>query len=203
MAVLGEGKFTYEVSGDDWGALPEGWTYNEATAVSVDSKDNVYVFNRGGHSMIVFNPEGKLIRSWGEGVFNSPHGVTVGPDDTVWCADNSDHTVRHFTAEGKLLLTLGTADKPALPMSGEPFNGPTHLAVDPIDGYLYVTDGYTNAVVHKYTPDGKHVTAWGESGTDPGQFNTVHNIATDREGWIYVADRDNRRIQVFDRNGKV
>jgi hypothetical protein len=203
MATLGSGRFTYEVSGENWGAIPEDWTYKEATAVSVDSKDNVYVFNRGGHSMIVFDSEGNILRSWGEGVFSSPHGVTIGPDDSVYCADNGDHTVRKLTTEGKLLTTLGSADRPALPMSGEPFNGPTHLAVDPRNGDLYVSDGYTNARVHKYTPDGKHLLSWGESGTDPGQFNIVHNIATDKEGWVYVADRENRRVQVFDPKGRL
>jgi DNA-binding beta-propeller fold protein YncE len=87
-------------------------------------------------------------------------------------------------------------------MSGDPFNRCTHVAIDPRNGDFYVSDGYGNARVHKYTPNGKLLLSWGESGTDPGQFNIVHNIATDKDGWVYVADRENHRIQVFDPNGK-
>ena len=202
MAIIGSGEYTYQVSGEDWGTLPDGWTYKEATAVAVDARDNVYVFNRGNHPVIVFDRDGKFLRSWGEGIFTNPHGVAVGPDDTVFCVDASDHTVRKYTTEGKLLMTIGTEGKGAPPMSGDPFSLPTHVAVDPRNGDLYVADGYSNARVHKYTPDGRLLFSWGESGTNPGQFNVVHNIATDLDGWLYVADRENRRIQVFDPNGK-
>ena len=202
MALLGSAEFTYEVSGEDWGSLPNGWTYKEATAVAVDSRDNVYVFNRGGHPIIVYDRDGNFLRSWGDETFTNPHGVAVGPDDATYCADTGDHTVRKFTPDGKLLMTLGTKDRPAPEMSGDPFNKPTHLAVDPRNGDLYVSDGYGNARVHKYSSDGRLLSSWGDSGTDPGQFNTVHNVAVDRDGWVYIADRDNRRVQVFDSNGR-
>ena len=100
-----------------------------------------------------------------------------------------------------MLLTIGIPDKPAPYMSGEPFNRCTHTALSP-KGEIYVSDGYGNACVHKYTPDGKLMKTWGEPGTDPGQFNIVHNIAADADGWVYVADRENHRVQVFDGNGK-
>lgn len=202
MVSLGSGSFTYEVSGKNWGNMPEDWTYKEATAVAVDSKDNVYVFNRGTHPMIVFDPGGNVVRTWGDGIFTNPHGVTIGPDDSVYCVDNFDHTVRKFTPDGKLLMTLGAENQHSPAMSGIPFNEPTHLAVDSQTGELYVADGYANARVHKFSPDGRLLFSWGESGTDPGQFNIVHNIVTDKEGWVYVADRENHRIQVFDSNGK-
>ena len=201
MAIIGEGSFTYEASGDNWGDLPEGWNYKEATAVAVDSKDLVYVFNRGTCPMVVFNPDGSVARTWGDGVFKLPHGVSVGPDDSIYCVDNGDSTVRKFTPEGKLLMTLGTPNSPALKMSGKPFSVPTHLAVDKRNGELFVADGYSNARVHRYTPDGKYLTSWGESGTGEGQFNIVHNIDTDSDGWVYVADRENRRVQVFSPDG--
>ena len=201
MALLGSGRFSYEVSGEDWGNLPEGWSYIEATAVAVDSTDNVYVFNRGEHPMLVFDRDGNLLRSWGEGVFTSAHGVAVGPDGSVYCVDNGDHTVRRFTPEGKLLMTLGVKGRSAPAMSGDPFSTPCHLAVDWRTGELYVADGYSNARIHKYSPDGRLLFSWGESGTDEGQFNIVHNIATDGDGWVYVADRENHRIQVFDSKG--
>ena len=202
MVTLGNENYSYETSGEDWGNLPENWTYKEATAVAVDEKDNVYVFNRGTHPMVVLDADGNVLRTWGDGIFGTPHGVTIGPDGMVYCVDNGDHTVRKFTPEGKLLLTLGDANKPSPAMSGIPFNLPTHSAVDPRDGGLYVTDGYANARVHKFSPDGKRLFSWGESGTGPGQFNIVHNIVVDKDGWVYIADRENHRIQVFDPNGK-
>ena len=201
MALLGGGRFTYEVSGENWGNLPEGWRYVEATALALDSHDNVHVFNRGTHPMIVLNPDGDVLRTWGEGVFSNAHGVAIGPDDSVYCVDNGDHTVRKFSSEGKLLMTIGVPNKPAPVLSGEPFSQPTHVAVDQRNGDLFVSDGYENARVHKYSPDGQYLFSWGESGTDEGQFSLPHNITTDRDGWVYVADRENQRIQIFDSNG--
>ena len=202
MTILGSGELRYETTGQDWGELPDGWTYKEATAVAVDSNDNVHVFNRGGHPVIVYDSNGVFLRSWGEGVFTNPHGIAIGPDDAVYLADTGDHTVRKFSSDGTLLMTLGNKDRPAAAMSGDPFNKPTHLGVDPRNGNLYVADGYSNARVHKYSPDGGHLLSWGDSGTDPGEFNIVHNVDVDQDGWVYVADRENHRVQVFDSNGK-
>ena len=200
--TLGDGDFRYVVSGEDWGSIPDGWTYKEATSVDINSKDQVYVFNRGTCPMIVFDTEGNVIDTWGEGVFANPHAVTIAPDDTVFCVDNGDSTVRKFTAGGKLLMTLGVAHKPAPKMSGKPFSVPAHVAIDDRTGEFYVADGYSNARVHKYTPDGDYLFSWGESGTGEGQFNIVHNITTDSEGMVYVADRENHRIQIFNPDGK-
>ncbi|MCH7653333.1 MAG: hypothetical protein IIB14_06605, partial [Chloroflexi bacterium] len=202
MVLLGSGEFTYEVSGEDWGVLPEGATLKEATAVDVDANDNVYVFNRGEHPVIVLDRGGGFLRSWGEGIFETPHGAAIGADESVFLIDSGDHTVRKFSLDGRLLLTLGEVGKPSGRLSGDPFNGPTHVAVHPGNGNVYVSDGYSNARVHEFTPDGGLVKSWGESGTDPGQFNTVHNLAVDRDGWVYVADRENHRVQVFDSNGR-
>ena len=201
MVELGTAEYTYEIA-EGWGKLPDGWSFKEAAAVGVDSKDNVYVFNRGEHPVIVFDREGNFLRSWGEGIFPRAHGVTMGPDDTIFLTDDGDHTMRHCTLDGKVLMTLGISGKPAPFMSGDPFNRCTHLAIDPSNGDLFISDGYGNARVHKYSPNGKLLMSWGESGTGPGQFNIAHNIATDKDGWVYVADRENQRIQVFDRNGK-
>ncbi|MFP6634329.1 MAG: peptidyl-alpha-hydroxyglycine alpha-amidating lyase family protein [Dehalococcoidia bacterium] len=201
MVELGTAEYTYEVA-EGWGKLPDGWSFKEAAAVGVDSKDNVYVFNRGEHPVIIFDREGNFLSSWGEGVFPRAHGVTMGPDDTIFLTDDGDHTMRHCTLDGKVLMTLGISGKPAPFMSGNPFNRCTHLAIDPSNGDFFISDGYGNARVHKYSPDGKLLLSWGESGTGPGQFNIAHNIATDKDGWVYVADRENQRMQVFDRNGK-
>ena len=201
MVELGTAGYTYEVA-EGWGKLPDGWSFKEAAAVGVDSKDNVYVFNRGEHPVIIFDREGNFLSSWGEGGFPRAHGVTMGPDDTIFLTDDGDHTMRHCTLDGKVLMTLGISGKPAPFMSGDPFNRCTHLAIDPSNGDFFISDGYGNARVRKYSPDGKLLLSWGESGTGPGQFNIAHNIATDKDGWVYVADRENQRMQVFDRNGK-
>ena len=187
---------------EGWGKLPEGWRYVEAAGVAVDSKDHVYVFNRGEHPLIVFDREGNFLRSWGEGLVGRAHGITIGPDDEVWLTDDGNHTIRKFTPEGKLLLTIGDSDKPATLQSGKPFNRPTHVALSPLTGDLFISDGYGNSRVHKYDPKGRPLFSWGEPGTDPGCFNLPHNIATDAEGLVYVADRENHRVQVFDAEGR-
>jgi DNA-binding beta-propeller fold protein YncE len=185
-----------------WGKLPDGWRYVEAAGVAVDSKDNVYVFNRGEHPLIGFDRDGNFLRSWGEGLMKRPHGITMGPDDDVWLTDDGNHTIRKFTVDGKLLLTIGEPDRPAPLESGRPFNRPTHVALSPTTGDLFISDGYGNSRVHKYDPKGRHLVSWGEPGTDPGCFNIPHNIATDVEGQMYVADRENHRIQIFDAGGR-
>ncbi|MBV8736780.1 MAG: hypothetical protein JO007_05890 [Alphaproteobacteria bacterium] len=201
MAVeLGSGRYTFVVR-DTWAKLPEEIVLGDVAAVGVDRNDRVYAFNRGEHPIAVFDAEGNLLRSWGEGVFTRPHGVHMGPDDTIWLTDDGDHTVRHCTFDGKVLMTLGIPGEPKPYMSGEPFHRCTHTALSP-RGDLYVSDGYGNARIHKFTPDGKLLMSWGEPGTDPGQFNVPHNICCDPDGWVYVADRENHRVQIFDGNGK-
>jgi hypothetical protein len=199
--ILGKGQYRYQVL-DGWGELPPGMTYGEAAAVCIDSKDNVYVFTRGAHPVIVFDRDGKFLRSWGQDIgFTNAHGAAIGPDDMLYLTDDHGHTVRKCTPDGRLLMTIGTPKVPAPAFSGDPFNRCTHTALSP-QGDIYVSDGYQNARVHKFSPDGKLRFSWGEPGTDPGQFNLVHNIACDDEGWVYVADRENHRVQVFDGNGK-
>jgi DNA-binding beta-propeller fold protein YncE len=185
-----------------WGKLPDGMSFVEATAVAVDRKDNVLVYNRGAHPVIVLDRDGKFLRSWGEGLTSRAHGITIGPDDSVWLTDDGNHTIRQFMPEGKLLLTIGDPDKPSQAHGGKPFNRPTHVAFCPQTGDIYVSDGYGNSRVHKYDPKGRLLLSWGEPGTDPGCFNIPHNIATDAEGLVYVADRENHRVQVFDRQGR-
>ena len=202
MTVIGGAGFEYDASEENFGELPDGWGYREAAGVAVDASDNVYVFNRDEHPVIVYDRNGKFLRSWGEGVFGNPHGIATGPNETIFCIDAGDHTVRKFTQDGKLLMTIGTANKPAGRLSGEPFRNPTHLAVDWATGELYVSDGYSNARVHKYDPNGNHLLSWGQSGTGPGEFNTVHNVATDKDGLVYIADRENHRVQVFTSAGR-
>ena len=198
--ILGQGEHRYRVV-ENWAKLPDGWEFKDVGSVAVDSKDRVYVFNRGDHPMMVFDREGNFIKSWGEGSFPRAHGLHIDQDDNLYCTDDGGHFVRKCTVDGKVLLELGVPGKPTPFMSGLPFHRCTHTALSP-KGDIYVSDGYGNACVHKYSPDGKLIKSWGEPGTGPGQFNLVHNIAADDDGWIYVADRENHRVQVFDGNGK-
>ncbi len=198
--ILGSGEHRYRVV-DDWARLPDGWQLMDVAAVAVDSKDQVYVFNRGEHPMIVFDRFGNFLRSWGETLFSRAHGLHIGPDDMLYATDDGDHTVRKLTPEGKMVMEIGVPGKAAPFMSNQPFHRCTHTALCP-DNHIFVSDGYGNACVHKYSPDGKLVKTFGEPGTGPGQFNLVHNIVADDDGWIYVADRENHRVQVFNTEGK-
>ncbi len=208
---VGSGAFRFSVQAG-WEQLPSGYSFVEVAGVDTDSAGNVFVFNRGKHPVIVFDRQGKYLRSWGEGVFSRPHGITIGPDDAVYCTDDMDHTVRKFTPDGRPLLTLGTSgrhsdtgartvDYRTIERSGPPFNFPTNLALSP-GGEMFVADGYGNARVHRFSPDGRLIASWGEPGAGPGQFHVPHGIAVDRHGTVYVADRENSRLQLFTSEGQ-
>ena len=196
----------------DWGKLPSGWSYYEATSVAVDSQDRVYVFNRGEHPVIVFDHEGNFIGSWGEGEFQRPHGIWIDQEDHLYLSDDQDHTVKKFTAEGTHLMTLGESGKPSdtgcdstdyrqIQRPGGPFNQPTNVATAR-DGTIFVSDGYGNCCVHKYTPQGEHLLSWGTPGSGPGEFYLPHGIAVDRQDRVFVADRENSRLQIFSAAGE-
>ena len=198
--IFGAGEYTYRAV-EGWAKWPEDWNLHDVAAVGVDRNDNVYAFHRGDHPMVVFDRNGNVLRTWGEGTFKRAHGVHMAPDETIYLTDDADHTVRRCTLDGKVLLTIGIPGTPAPFMSGEPFRQCTHTALSP-KGEIYVSDGYGNARVHKYTDNGKLVLSWGQPGAGPGEFNLPHNIACDADGWVYVADRENHRVQVFDGNGR-
>ncbi|MEJ1231013.1 MAG: hypothetical protein WDM88_10920 [Galbitalea sp.] len=181
--TLGSGEYSYEAN-EVWGQLPDGWVLGEVAAVAVDRADRVYVFHRGEHPLLVFERDGTFVRSWGEGIFTHPHGLHIAPDDTIYCTDDGDHSVRRFTLDGTLLLTLGMPGTPAPFQSGNPFNRCTHTALAP-NGDIYVSDGYGNARVHRFSPDGRLLNSWGTAGTAPGEFNFPHNVLCDADGWVY------------------
>lgn len=205
-AIVGQGAFTYRAC-DRWQQLPDGWNLVEVAGVATDAAGNVFVFNRGEHPVIVFDRQGRFLRSWGEGKFTRPHGITIGPDDAVYCVDDADHTVRKYSSEGRLLLTLGTSgrrsdtgattvDYRTIHQAGPPFNLPTNVAIAP-NGEMYVADGYGNARVHRFAPDGRLLASWGTPGSGAGEFHVPHGIAVDADGTVYVADRENSRVQRF------
>jgi DNA-binding beta-propeller fold protein YncE len=202
--------FRYRVD-DRWAKFPANGADGEAVAIACDRRDRVFVFLRGPRPVQVFEPDGTFIAAWGEGLFTRPHGIFIGPDDTVYCTDDCGHTVRAFTTEGRLLLTLGTSGQPSdtgatsidyrtIRRAGPPFHYPTNLAVGP-SGDLYVSDGYGNARVHRFAPDGRLLQSWGEPGRGLSQFQVPHGLALDRDGTVYVADRENSRIQIFTGDG--
>jgi len=218
--IVGSGKYTYRVN-EEWQRPPAGLEVR-ACAVSVDSQDRVYCFNRNAeHPVVIFDRDGNFLSSWGAGRFTFPHAIRIvreNGQDVVWLCDEHHHQFQKFTTGGRLLQTIGEkgarADTgvPADDFSsaawkkvthgGGPFNLPTDIAFAP-DGSMFMTDGYGNARVHKFSPDAKYLFSWGEPGTAPGQFNLPHGVWIDRRGRVLVADRENDRVQVFDQNGKL
>ncbi len=210
--AYGTGKYTYELV-DGWAKCPAGWSFIDVCGLSIDSQDRVYILSRSAHPVAVFDREGNLLTSWGEGFFKRAHGTCVGPDGSVYCTDDGNHTVSKFTPDGKLLLTLGNKDQPSdtgyvrkeglatIKRGGPPFNRPTGVALSS-SGEIYVSDGYRNARVHKFTPDGTLLFSWGEPGNAPGQFRTPHSIWVDKRERVWVADRENNRVQIFDARGE-
>lgn len=200
---IGSGRFTYETE-EGWAKFPEGYDFPDASGVTVDSKDNVYILNRGPHPVIVLDKDGNFVRSWGEGEFDArAHGIHASPDDFIWTVNDSQHCIKKYTPEGKLVLVVGIENQAAEKWSGNPFNRPTNMAVSPNTGDVYVTDGYGNSRVHRYTSEGKHIVSWGAPGVDAGEFQVPHNVVIDKDENIYVTDRENYRLQVFDSNGNL
>lgn len=209
--VVGSGEFRYRVA-VDWPRWPDNWNVIEVVGVATDSEGRVFVMSRGEHPITVFDRDGRFLSSWGEGLFDRPHGITIAPDDSVFCTDDFGHTVRQFTPDGKLLMTLGTRGQPSdtgatsldyrtIQRAGPPFHFPTNVAIA-ANGDLFIADGYGNARIHHFTADGELLHSWGEPGSGPGQFHIPHGIAIDRNGTIYVADRENSRLQLFSQDGR-
>jgi DNA-binding beta-propeller fold protein YncE len=189
--------------GEEPDTMPDGWKFGRVSSVAVNPQSTeVYVFQRGAKAdpLIVFDIKGKYLRSWGKGMFGNPHGLRCDKEGNIWITDNGDHQVMKFDKQGKLLLTLGK--KGVAGTTPDTFNRPTDIAFTPDGRYFYVSDGYGNSRVVKFTMDGKYVLDWGRKGTGPSEFHTVHSVAVDSGGLVYVSDRENNRIQIFDPNGK-
>jgi DNA-binding beta-propeller fold protein YncE len=200
---------------EGWEQLPPGWSHGDVAGVATDAQDRVYVANRGEHPVIVYDRDGRFLGSWGEGLFTRPHGISI-TDGVVYCVDDGDHTVRAFSLDGHLRWTLGTAHRPSdtgyradapanlrtIERAAGPFHRPTRLAVAP-GGELYVADGYGNARIHRFSPDGELLQSWGQPGDQPGQFNLPHSVWVHTDGRVFVCDRENDRIQVFSPTGEL
>jgi peptidylamidoglycolate lyase len=196
-----------------WPQLPDGRILGQATGVDVDSTGHVYVFHRSGRgwsedpalpliakpTVEVFDAAGRHVRSWGANQFAMPHGLTVDSQNNVWLTDVALHQVFKFAPDGKRLLALGQARVPGA--DARHFDKPTDVAVLP-DGSFYVSDGYGNSRVVKFSATGEFQFQWGRRGTGPGEFDLPHSVDTDSNGRVYVSDRSNARVQVFDSSGK-
>jgi DNA-binding beta-propeller fold protein YncE len=205
----------YDPGIQSWAKLPDGRTWGAASAIAIDSHQNIWVLERCGANtcagktedpIFEFDSSGKFVKSFGSGMFVFPHGIFVDSKDHVWATDadakdGKGNQVFEFSPEGKVLLQLG---KPGVAGETEDtFNRPSGVVVSPL-GEIFVSDGHggdSNARIVKFSKDGKFLKAWGSKGNGPGQFGGLHAISLDSQGRVFVADRENNRIEVFDGGG--
>jgi sugar lactone lactonase YvrE len=185
-----------------WPAVPHGIILKEATSLAIDEKDHVYVFNRGNTPMVIFDRDGNFLNSWGIGDYIRPHGAHVTPEGDLLLVDDFGHTIKKTSIHGDLKFVIGSHGEASDWQQGAPFNRPTDACISPVSGDIFVTDGYGNSRVHRFTPNGDHVMSWGEPGTDPGQFSLPHNLIVLNDGRVVICDRENFRIQVFTEDGE-
>ena len=197
--TIGAGDFRYEYQ-PEWARLLSGMALLGPSGVAVDSSDRVYVFQRQGPCVVVFNPNGTVRGVWQrqEGVPADAHHIHVGPDDTVYLVDRDAHQVLFYNSAGELVKSLGTRDHAAMQA---PFNHPADVCVAP-SGELYVADGYGNSSVHRFNSAGDYISSFGSPGSGQGQFRVPHSIRVSNDGRVYVADRENHRVQVFTNDGE-
>ncbi len=180
-----------------WDSTHTGTELDKILGIGIDTHGRVYATaGKGSRGVIVFDSDGKVIDAWGEG-FIDKHGLRV-IDNHVWVTDRQRHLVMQFTLDGQLFRCLGTDGQNGL--DNNQFDMPADVAIGP-DGDIYVADGYANSRVMRFSPDGEFQQSWGCKGTGPGEFDLVHNIVIDKTGRILIADRNNRRIQIFDLDG--
>lgn len=197
--IIGMDDFRYEYQ-PGWVQMPSGMTLQEPSGVAVDSMDRVYVYQRQGPPVLVFDREGRFLESWERrnGVPLDSHHIHVGPDDTVYLTDRDAHQVLIYDTAGNLQRSLGTRRRAALQA---PFNHPADVCVAP-SGELYVADGYGNSSVHRFSAAGDYISSFGSPGSGPGQFRVPHSVCVSQDGRVYVADRENNRVQVFTADGE-
>jgi DNA-binding beta-propeller fold protein YncE len=186
----------------NWAQLPTGWILGECAGVAVDKNDNVWVFSRGNHPVIEFDKNGHMIKTWNDIPLKTAHGIRVDNQGNVWLVDVAAHRVLKLSGDGNLLMMIGgIGGAPGDNDSKEGFNRPTNVGFG-TDGNFFITDGYINSRVVKFSKDGDYLMHWGRKGTGNSEFNLVHDIAIDRTGRLFIADRTNSRVQIFDQDGK-
>lgn len=182
-----------------WPRERSAYAWGPMAGMAVDAEGLIWTVNRGEMPVQVYTPDGRMVREWGKGALGRAHQISIGPRGHIWLPDLDAHTVIKFSPEGKRLLTLGTEGKPG--SDKQTFNKPTDVAETP-EGDIFVADGYGNNRIVHFDKDGRYVNEWGGLGVLPGQFSLPHAIALDSKGKLYVADRNNARVQVFDQSGK-
>lgn len=209
---VGTGELQFEPV-VDWLKVEDGLDLIEAVGVACDSQDRLFVFNRGRQPIVVFDSDGNRVDAWGEEQFVRPHGIWMTAGGTLILTDDMGHSVREFSLTGDCLRVIGPAgsasgsgavgfDFRTITHGASPYNLPTN-AVTSANGDLFVTDGYGNARVHHFSADGELIKSWGEPGDGPSQFNVPHGLGIDRTDRLYVADRENSRIQIFSSDGSL
>ncbi len=183
-----------------WPRKPEHFKWAQMPGITVDAHDQVYIFNRSQPAVQIYRTDGTFVRSWDMEDFAGAHFIRIDPAGNIWTANISSHAVRKYNPDGRLLLTLGEPGRAGAD-SGH-FDKPTDMVVLP-GGDIFVTDGYGNRRVVHFDANGKYINEWGQAGAEPGQFALPHSIVGDSRGRLYVADRENARIQVFDTKGKL
>ena len=204
MTTVGSGKYTYEVV-ENWAKLPGGDTFAMVSAIATDSQDRVFAFQRKDPPILIFDRDGNLLDSWGNGAFTFAHGIYIDGDDTVYLTDRDNSVCLVYTIDGKPIQMLGRhgvhsdtgCENPGdlCPRSAGPFNYPAELVPSP-SGDLYVADGYRNARVHRFSWDGQLKQSWGEPGkSEPGHFHLPHSLLIHNDT-IFLCDRENHRMQL-------
>jgi streptogramin lyase len=186
--------FVVQPANADWESGMVSW-------VALDRKGTIYLLQRGEKAdpVLVVNRDGKILRSWGKGLYKIPHSIRLDPQGNVWTVDAASSTVIKFSSQGEKLMQIDVGGQPQ--NSRSQFVGTTDIAFGP-NGRIFISDGYGNARILEYTSDGKRVREWGSAGTGPGQFHLPHSIVIDEDNIIYVADREGGRIERFDLDGK-
>ena len=181
--------------------IPDGMEMGAPSSVVWTTKNRLLVFNRGPNPLMEFNPDGSFVRAWGQGDYLRPHGMRLDPEGNIWITDVNGHTVTKMNPDGDVLLTIGTKGQPGEASAGL-LNEPTDLTINAA-GEIFVLVGHGRGEPRlvKFDRTGKLITSWGGPGTEPGKFDTPHSIVVDQAGLLYVADRQNRRVQIFDDDG--
>jgi DNA-binding beta-propeller fold protein YncE len=176
-----------------------GWESGFVSWMAIDSKGLIYEIQRGNKAdpILVLDRDGKVLRSWGKGDYKVPHSIRIDPSGNIWTVDAASSTVIKYSSLGEKLMTITVGEQSE---SNGPFNGATDIAFGS-DGHLFIADGYGNARILEYAPDGRRVKQWGKPGSGPGEFRVPHAIQIDEDGIIYVADRENGRIEKFTSSG--
>jgi hypothetical protein len=192
-------SISYEVD-PSWPQRPQDVQWGAMPGVALDRQGRVYAFTRAKPPVQIYSPEGKFLGSRGDKEIKTAHYLKIEKDGTIWISDIGNHLIMQFTPEGKLLREFGT--RGVAGQDASHFNMPTDMAIAP-SGDIFVSDGYVNNRVVHFDRSGKFVKEWGRLGTKPGEFSLPHAIAIDSKGRLYVADRNNARVQIFDQGGKL